>query len=68
MDFPQTPTTIVATWLRDGFDMMGHGDGDAWYPCRHDDIPRGASGVYHDLRSPATAALLAEGLADGWSY
>ena len=61
--------SILAGWLADGHELIGHGDGHAWYPCRYADIPRGGYvGVYHSLGGPDARRLIREGLLAGWSY
>ena len=68
MDHTTDAQSILSGWMAEGYDLIGHGDGHGWYPCRYADVPRGAVGVYHAIGGPDARNLIREGILAGWSY
>ena len=59
---------ILYAWGEERYDMIGlRGDGSV-YPCREDDIPRGAVDAYLSIATEDAVILLATSIERGFKY
>lgn len=55
-------------WAQDGATCIGIRRDGSCYPCRDEDIPRGAVDDYFGLGTPDAADALARSFIAGWTY